>query len=293
LSAELLDSFAAYLTVERGLSPNTVRSYILDLKGFFDFLGEQGKGIEALEREEIVGYIGRLRETGHAGASISRFISSVKGFSRFLLTSGSIAEDPTEMLVSPKIWERLPKALSREEMKRLLAVELKTNAFVRDSAMLELLYASGLRASEIISLRISDLDFEAGFFRVTGKGAKERIVPMNRRAMEKIRKYMQELRPQLVKGKSSPYLFLSRRGLPMTRQRFWQALKEFGEQAGLEVTPHSIRHSFATHLLEGGADLRSLQRMLGHSDIATTQIYTKVTGERLKKVYMEHHPRAK
>ncbi|MFA5354810.1 MAG: site-specific tyrosine recombinase XerD [Thermodesulfovibrionales bacterium] len=293
MSAELLDSFAAYLTVERGLSPNTVRSYILDLKGFFDFLGEQGKGIEALEREEIVGYIGRLRETGHAGASISRFISSVKGFSRFLLTSGSIAEDPTEMLVSPKIWERLPKALSREEMKRLLAVELKTNAFVRDSAMLELLYASGLRASEIISLRISDLDFEAGFFRVTGKGAKERIVPMNRRAMEKIRKYMQELRPQLVKGKSSPYLFLSRRGLPMTRQRFWQALKEFGEQAGLEVTPHSIRHSFATHLLEGGADLRSLQRMLGHSDIATTQIYTKVTGERLKKVYMEHHPRAK
>ncbi|NTU42760.1 MAG: site-specific tyrosine recombinase XerD [Nitrospirales bacterium] len=290
----LLRAFASYLSVERGLSPNTVQSYLFDLKGFADALAPEGKAIGAVEREDIVAHIARLRDRGASGATIRRFISAMKVFARFLLTQGEISEDPTEMLVSPKQWERLPKALSRDEVMRLLEVDLPGITHRRDSAMLELLYSSGLRVSEIISLRISDLDFEAGFFRVMGKGSKERIVPMNRRAMEKVKGYMRELRPHLIRGgKQSPYLFLSRRGGPMTRQRFWQALKKLGESAGLDVTPHSIRHSFATHLLEGGADLRSVQKMLGHSDIATTQIYTKVTGERLKKVYMEHHPRAK
>ena len=159
--------------------------------------------------------------------------------------------------------------------------------------MLELLYSSGLRVSEVVSIKINDLNFEGGFLRVMGKGSKERVVPMNRRAVEKIKKYMQGLRPDLLKNKQSPYLFLTSMGTPMTRQRFWQALKKFGIMAGVKLTPHSVRHSFATHLLEGGADLRSVQKMLGHADISTTQIYTKVTGDRIRKVYLEHHPRAK
>ena len=159
--------------------------------------------------------------------------------------------------------------------------------------MLELLYSSGLRVSEVIAIKFNDINFEGGFIRVIGKGSKERVVPMNRRASEKMKKYIQELRPLLLKNRQSPSLFLSNRGAPMTRQRFWQALKKFGDMAGIVITPHTIRHSFATHLLEGGADLRSVQKMLGHSDISTTQIYTKVSSERIKKVYNDHHPRAK
>jgi integrase/recombinase XerD len=155
------------------------------------------------------------------------------------------------------------------------------------------MYSSGLRVSEIISIKINDLNFEAGFLRVLGKGAKERIVPMNKRAANKIKKYMLELRPSLLKGRQSPFLYLTGRGMPMTRQRFWQALKKLGNLAGLKITPHSIRHSFATHLLDGGADLRSVQKMLGHADISTTQIYTKVSADRIRKAYLDHHPRAK
>jgi len=288
-----LNSFISYLSVERGLSRNTVESYVLDLKGFTKFLGERNQELPSFSRVDIVDYLGRLRDEGYSTSSICRFISSVKSFSRYLITEKILDEDPTETLRNPKQWDRLPKALSLDDIKTLLGTEVKGEKHVRDAAMLELMYSSGLRVSEIISIKINDINFEAGFIRVFGKGSKERIVPMNRRAADKIRNYMHELRPALLKGRQSPFLFLTARGAPMTRQRFWQALKRLGSLAGLKLTPHSIRHSFATHLLDGGADLRSVQKMLGHSDISTTQIYTKVSADRIRKAYLEHHPRAK
>lgn len=290
---DLLSSFVSYLSVERGLSRNTVASYTLDLKGLAEFLESGGKGLASFSREDIVKYIGNRRDAGYSAASIGRMISSVKGLCRFLIMEKLISEDPSESLQSPKQWERLPKALSLTEIRQLLETEVKSRAYVRDAAMVELLYSSGLRVSEIVSLKVGDLNFEAGFLRVLGKGSKERVVPMNQRARRKIERYLRELRPRFLHHGQSPYLFLTARGLPMTRQRFWQALKKFGELSGLRLTPHTIRHTFATHLLEGGADLRSLQKMLGHSDISTTQIYTKVSTDRIRKVYREHHPRAK
>ena len=317
-SDPLLKGFASYLAIERGLSRNTVESYLADLKGFFGFLANdrnassvmrnelKDKDNESLDssrithhasrpftRDDIVGYVGSLRDGGYSAASICRFVSSVKGLCKYLIVEKVIADDPTETLKTPRQWDRLPKALSTDDIRKLLDTELKSAVFVRDSAMLELLYSSGLRVSEIISIKINDVSFESGFLRVIGKGSKERIVPMNRRAAERIKRYMQELRPGLLKNSQSPYLFLSNRGAPMTRQRFWQALKKLGDGAGIKLTPHTIRHTFATHLLDGGADLRSVQKMLGHSDISTTQIYTRVSADRIKKVYLEHHPRAK
>lgn len=295
----LLNRFLSYLTVERGLSKNTVESYRLDLKGFLEYLKDSNKSeimLPPFTRQDIVNYIGKLRDNGRSAASICRFISSIKGFCKFLIIEKVILDNPSENLKTPKQWERIPKALGVQDIKNLLTHEpsaLRYRLFIRDSAMLELLYASGLRASEIIFIKTNDLNFESGFLRVMGKGSKERIVPMNRRAAEKIKKYILQLRPLLLKNRQSPYLFLTSRGEPMTRQRFWQALKKFASASGLKLTPHTLRHSFATHLLESGADLRSVQKMLGHSDISTTQIYTKVTGDRIKRVYMEHHPRAK
>ncbi|MCL5062241.1 MAG: site-specific tyrosine recombinase XerD [Nitrospiraceae bacterium] len=299
----LLNRFLSYLTVERGLSKNTVESYHLDLKGFLGHLNRlpnsELRTPNFFTREDIVNYMGKLKDNGRSTASICRLISSIKGLCKFLIVEKIISDDPTETLRTPKQWERLPKALGMDDIKKLLDIELQPSAFslqplfIRDSAMVELMYSSGLRVSEIISIKINDLNFEGGFLRVVGKGSKERVVPMNHRAIAKIKRYMLELRPNLLKDRQSPYLFLTNRGTPMTRQRFWQALKKFGDMAGLELTPHAIRHTFATHLLEGGADLRSVQKMLGHADISTTQIYTKVTGDRIRKVYLEHHPRAK
>ncbi len=289
----LLEQFVAYLSTEKGLSANTVASYSLDLQAFGNFLSEVGLDYTSFTRDDIVNYIGRLKDSGHSSASICRFIASIKGLCRFMIIEKIIDDNPSETLRTPRQWERLPKALSMEDTKRLLDAEVKSSMFVRDAAILELLYASGLRVSEVLTVKINDINFEGGFLRVMGKGSKERVVPMNHRASERIKKYMRELRPGLLNGRRSPYLFLTGRGKPMTRQRFWQALKGFAGSADLKLTPHMLRHSFATHLLDGGADLRSVQKMLGHSDIATTQIYTKVSSDRIKKVYQEHHPRAK
>jgi integrase/recombinase XerD len=203
-----------------------------------------------------------------------------------------IREDPSENLQTPKKWERLPKALSIEEVMYLLETRTDNPMFLRDSAMLELLYSSGLRVSELVFLKAGDINFEAGFLRVKGKGSKERVVPINLRALDKVKRYIKELRPGILKKRQSDYLFVTSRGRGMTRQRFWQTIKKYGKQIGVELSPHTLRHCFATHLLEGGADLRSVQKMLGHSDIATTQIYTKVSTDRIKKVYSKHHPRA-
>jgi integrase/recombinase XerD len=290
---DVIKAFTAYLSIERGLSKNTVESYALDLKAFAGFLNESSGAMTSFKRDDIVNYIGRLKNNGYSTSSICRFISTVKGLCKFLVIEKVITENPSETIRTPKQWDRLPKALSISDIKRLLEVELATTTFVRDSAMLELLYSSGLRVSEIIALKINDIHFDAGFLRIMGKGSKERVVPMNYRAAEKIQRYMHDLRPALLKKRQSPFLFLSNRGTPMTRQRFWQALKHLGNAAGVSLTPHTLRHTFATHLLDGGADLRSVQKMLGHSDISTTQIYTKVSADRIRKVYTEHHPRAK
>jgi integrase/recombinase XerD len=223
-------------------------------------------------------------------------LSTVKSLCKYFLIENIIKEDPSENLQSPKRWERLPKSLSVSEVRAFLdlssSIDLSEPAAIRDYVMFELLYSSGLRVSELISLKLEDINFDAGFVRVLGKGSKERIVPLHMRAIERVKEYISRQRPEILKKKRSPYIFVTRRGGPMTRQRFWQTIKALGRKLGIEISPHTIRHSFATHLLEGGADLRSLQKMLGHADISTTQIYTKVTTDRLKQVYSKHHPRA-
>ncbi|MFQ3574562.1 MAG: site-specific tyrosine recombinase XerD [Thermodesulfovibrionales bacterium] len=289
----IIKQYESYLTVEKGLSRNTVQSYLADLKGFFDFIGGLGVSEVTFKREHISQYLSHLTDKGISPASRSRFVSTLRGYCQFLLLEKVIDENPSETLQPPKKWERLPKALNIDEIKTLLETEIPTRFYNRDSAMLELMYSSGLRVSEIVTIKIDDVNLDGGFLRITGKGSKERVVPMNRRAIDKIRAYISGQRLETLRQKTSPYLFLSNRGEPMTRQRFWQALKALGKTAGLNLTPHSIRHSFATHLLEGGADLRSVQKMLGHSDISTTQIYTKVSSDRIKKQYIQYHPRAK
>lgn len=292
MPAELLDLFLTYLSVEKGLSRNTVNAYATDLKKYLLFMKERGREAEKAGKPDILNFLELLRSDGYGISTVCRYISSIKALYKFLLLEKRIQDDPTENLQTPKKWERVPKALSVSAVKDLLDARFSPKTALRDSSMLELLYSSGLRVSELISIKLGDIHFDAGFIRVIGKGSKERIVPVNQRALEKIRNYSEKERPGILKNKQSPYLFVTRNGRSMTRQRFWQTLKAIGKQSGIELSPHTIRHCFATHLLEGGADLRSLQKMLGHSDISTTQIYTKVTTDRIRKVYKTFHPRA-
>ncbi len=296
IARDYLKDFLTYLTVEKGLSKNTIESYRFDLRKFQDSLLSKDKGLTSFTKADIVDFIEILRGEDYSMSSICRLLSAIKGLCRYLLLEDIIKEDPSESLQSPKKWERLPKSLSISEVRSFLDSSSSSNPpdpiMVRDHVMFELLYSAGLRVSELVSLKIEDINFEAGFLRVIGKGSKERIVPLHIRSVEAVKKYISLQRPEILKQKRSPYLFITRRGRPMTRQRFWQTIKSLGGKLGIELSPHTMRHSFATHLLEGGADLRSLQKMLGHADIATTQIYTKVTAERLKKVYSKHHPRA-
>lgn len=296
---EILKSFLTHLSVEKGLALNTIRSYKRDLKAFESFLRGRSKSLDRFSRSDIIEFIDQLRED-HSISSICRFISSIKGLCKFLIIERLIHEDPSENLQTPKRWERVPKALSLDDVLRVIEVTAtgdpktrKAKALnFRNSVMVELLYSSGLRISELINLKIQDVNLEGGFIRVIGKGSKERVVPVSRRTIERIKEYTRFHRNHLLGKKVSDFLFITSRGRAMTRQRFWQALKVYGKQANLDLSPHTLRHSFATHLLEGGADLRSVQKMLGHSDISTTQIYTKVTTDRLKKVYNKYHPRA-
>jgi len=293
---KLLKDFLTYLSIEKGLSKNTVESYAIDLERFHDFLSLKDKGFALFSRSDIIDFIEKLRGGGYSISSICRFISSIRGLCRYLIVENVIKEDPSENLQAPKRWERLPRLLTISEVRSLLeprgSVNPSESTTIRDYVMLELLYSSGLRVSELVSLKLEDINLEGGFLRVLGKGSKERVVPVNTRTMDKLKRYINQQRPETLKKKRSPYLFATRRGGPITRQRFWQTIKALGKRRGIELSPHTMRHSFATHLLEGGADLRSLQKILGHSDISTTQIYTKVTTDRIKKVYTEHHPRA-
>ncbi len=288
----LLDSFLTYLSVEKGLSKNTLSSYETDLRRFTLFLEENNGSLSDASAHNIVDFIDRLRTGGYALSSICRYISSIKAFYKYLMIEKIRDNDPAETVQLPKKWERVPKALSFDDISALLGAKHSGRSVRRDASMIELLYSSGLRVSELIGIKLGDINFEAGFIRVIGKGDKERVVPVNGRALVRIKGYVQEERPVIIKKKQSPYLFVTASGRPMTRQRFWQTIKAVGRQIGIELSPHTVRHCFATHLLEGGADLRSVQKMLGHSDISTTQIYTKVTTDRIKKVFNKYHPRA-
>jgi integrase/recombinase XerD len=291
---QLADQFLNHLRVEKGLAKNTIQAYSQDLTRFLAFLESHGDVSPlALTRDYLSEYIGSL-EGLLSKRSAARNLSALKQFFRFLVASGMIEANPARLLSAPKIPLRLPKVLSPSEVELLLAQpDPAARSGRRDQAMLELLYATGLRVSELVGLKVQNVNLEAGFVRTLGKGSKERVVPMGTKAVEALREYLLDERPALLRNRTSPYVFLNLRARPMTRQGFWKIIRQYGARAGIpkEITPHMLRHSFATHLLQYGADLRSVQVMLGHSDISTTQIYTHVTRERLKEIHEKCHPR--
>jgi integrase/recombinase XerD len=288
---EVINRFLHYLTVEKGLSSNTIDAYRNDLRKFREYLSRSGKNIQEFTKTDVISYLNHLRDSGNQTPTIARNMSSLRGLCTFLIAEGILDEDPLENLGTPKGWKYLPQIMGLEDVFTLLEKPKGEKFSMRDRAMLELIYSSGLRVSEIINLGMADINFEAGFLTIMGKGSKERIVPVNERAMESIKKYIRELRPRLLKKKTSPYVFLAKGGNALTRQRLWQLIKFYAQGISSHISPHTLRHCFASHLLDGGADLRALQKMLGHADISTTQIYTKVTPERLKKVHKQFHPR--
>ncbi|HET7435159.1 MAG TPA: site-specific tyrosine recombinase XerD [Thermoanaerobaculia bacterium] len=289
-----LPIFLDYLAVEKGLAKNSLSSYRIDLRHFGHYLSEQRIELDRVERIHLVKYFHALRAAGIAPRSVARALAAIRGLFRFLVAERHLKTDPTENLENPKLWSTLPKSLQPDEVEALLnAPDRETPEGLRDRAMLELLYATGLRVSELIHVRIDDLVMDAGFLRTMGKGSKERIVPFGDTAKEAILAFLERGRAAFDKH-ADPYLFLSVRGRPMTRQAFWMKIVKYARVAGIatHISPHVLRHSFATHLLENGADLRSVQMMLGHSDISTTQIYTHVSRARLQKLYETYHPRA-
>ena len=287
-----VQSFLNYCRVEKGLAANSLSSYALDLQKLTAYTT---KPVRDLDEADLNSYVDSLYKGGLAPRSIARHITTLRNFYRFLLEEAEVDRDPTERLTPPRQWTTLPKYLNREEVERLLAApSLDKPVGLRDRAMLELLYATGLRVSELCGLELSAIQRDAGVLRVTGKGNKQRLVPFGEAAGEAIDRYLQGGRPALLKGKPSGYLFVTARGAVMCRQSFWKLLRDVGLKAGITrtLTPHVIRHSFATHLVEGGADLRSVQIMLGHADISTTQVYTHVAQRRLRETVDQHHPRA-
>jgi integrase/recombinase XerD len=287
-------AFLNFCRIEKGLAANSVGAYQAELQKFVDFAGREcGSAIP--DAGALGRYLDSLYKAGLGSRSVARHLSTLRSFFAFLVREGSLAVDPTEHMGSPKQWQTIPKFLNLEEIERLSRSPDGNRATgARDHAMIELLYASGLRVSELCSLAIADLNLDLGVLRATGKGRKQRMVPVGKAALAAVRAYLETGRAAILKGRPSRYLFVTARGGPMTRQAFWKLLRGHGRKAGVfqHLTPHTIRHSFATHLLEGGADLRSVQTMLGHADIATTQIYTHVMRSRLRKTVDEHHPRA-
>lgn len=291
----LVDQYLNYLLIERGLSTNTIESYSSDLARYLDFLKK--KRIHALNDADataILKHLISLRNTGLGARSRARHLVTLRGFYRFLVEEKVIGNDPTRIIDLPKSGLKLPDVLSFKEVEQLLNTpDINKPIGSRDAAMIEVLYAAGLRVSELVNLKVHDVNLEACFVRVFGKGSKERVIPIGLYAKEKVDYYIKTFRSKLLKNVASPYLFVARAGKPMTRQGFWKLLRKYGQKAGIirKIKPHSLRHSFASHLLEGGADLRSVQIMLGHVDISTTQIYTHVVREHLKKIHEKFHPR--
>jgi integrase/recombinase XerD len=290
--AAAVKSFLHFCRVDKGLAANSVAAYKMDLLHFQQFGKNEGDVYGGVERLRL--YLNSLYASGLNSRSIARRLSTLRGFFRFLLADGRIASDPTENLETPRQWSSIPRFLGREQVEALLVAPGETKPTgLRDRAMLQLLYASGLRVSELCNARLSDVHRE-GVISVTGKGNKQRLVPVGGYAVAAISAYLDGARPSLLKGRASPYLFVTARGTRMTRQAFWKLIVGHGKRAGIfhDLSPHVLRHSFATHLLEGGADLRSVQTMLGHADIGTTQIYTHVMRSRLRTAVDQHHPRA-
>ena len=286
--------FLEYLAVEKGLAGNTIQSYARDVRKLVDHLGSRKVALHRVTEETLVGFIHKESREGLSARSLARLISALRSFFRFLVLSGLVSKDATAQLTTPSTWLALPKFLTVAETEALLrSPDEKKPRGVRDRAMLEVLYGSGLRVSELATLKLAEINLEDGFLVCRGKGGKERIVPLGRTACAAIKRYLAEVRPRLDGG-GREELFLSRRGRPFTRQGVWKLLRQHAAAAGLaaRISPHVLRHSFATHLLERGADLRSVQLMLGHSQITTTQIYTHVSRERLRRVYDKFHPRA-
>lgn len=291
----ILQSFIDYNTVEKGLSPNTLQSYRRDLLKFIAFLNQKKlTQFNQVKKENILDFLTQHKTKGLSPPSLNRLLSSLRMFFRFLQYEKILESDPTLLIESAKTWLRLPDTLTLEEVDRLLQPTEENNPLaVRNMAMVELLYATGLRVSELINLKISSLFLNQGIIRTIGKGSKERLIPIGELAVEKLKVYINDERPKLLKKRSSETLFLNYSGKGITRQAFWYLLKKKALATGVKrpFSPHTLRHSFATHLLERGADLRSVQALLGHSNISTTQIYTHITRERLKKVHQQFHPR--
>ena len=292
---QLLDQFLHYLVVEKGLSRNTIEAYSHGLNRFLDHLRKKGiREWAKVSKFEVRAFLLFLKRQGLSTKSVVRNLVAIRTFFKFLIQEGLLEFNPVEELESPKVAKTLPKILSLKEVEQLLEQpNPQTPLGTRDRAMLELLYATGMRVSELTQLPTHQINLEGGYVLVYGKGSKERIVPLGKEAMKWVDLYLRTAREKLAKGRESPTLFINRSGKGMSRQRFWKNLKTYGQRAGIRkrITPHLLRHSFASHLLERGADLRSVQMMLGHVDISTTQIYTHVTGERLKKVHQRYHPR--
>lgn len=294
----MLQAFIHYLSVEKGLAKNTLESYERDLTQFLDALESSGiRLLTDITKNHIVQHLLKLKQAGKAPATLSRNMVSIRAFFQFLVRERILVQDPTLNMETPKLVKKLPKVLSVQEVENLLnAPQTSTSGGVRDKAMLELLYATGIRVSELISLDVSSVNLGMGFIRCMGKGSKERIIPMGRIALHWLDIYIQSKRPKLLKPiKLEDALFVNQKGSRLTRQGFWKIIKQYAREARInkEITPHTMRHSFATHLLENGADLRAVQEMLGHADISTTQIYTHVTKTKMKEVYDRTHPRAK
>jgi integrase/recombinase XerD len=290
-----LAAFVDYVRVEKGLAPTSVVSYRRDLLGFLAYLHELGRDIGDVGKEEIRNYLALLYRRGLGARSVARHLVSLRNFFRFLLKDGKIEHNPAAEIDAPRLEQNLPKYLNTEEVEALLQQpNISTALGLRDKALLEALYATGMRVSELVGLRWEDFESAVGVVHCRGKGGKERLIPVGKSALQALEQYMQRGRAELARRRNVPFLFLNRAGGKLSRVGFWKLLAGYGRRAGIttSLTPHLVRHSFATHLLERGADLRSIQLMLGHSDISTTQIYTHVMKERLKQVYHAHHPRA-
>ncbi|MCJ7640340.1 MAG: site-specific tyrosine recombinase XerD [Desulfobacterales bacterium] len=291
----MLDQFLHYLTVEKGLSKRTLEAYSHDLNRWMGYL--ESKGIQDVLRVsplDVKAFLMELRNHGLSHRSLVRNLVAIRTFFRFLTEEGKLNVNPVEELESPQLSRKLPEILSLKEVERLLEQpNLKTPLGIRDRAMIEMLYATGMRVSELVHLPLNQINLEGGYVLLYGKGSKERVVPIGKEAIQWVTLYLNTVRAHLSRGRENPCLFVNRSGRGMSRQRFWKSIKAYGQKAAIRkrITPHLLRHSFASHLLERGADLRSVQMMLGHADISTTQIYTHVTSERLKRIHERHHPR--
>lgn len=295
IDGKLIKEFLDHIIVEKGLSMNTRQSYARDLKRYSVFLEKKGTSPAAAEPQDVTGFLKELMEAGLSVRSYTRSLIALRGFYRYLLKKGRISTSPCASVDIPRMHKRLPEFLTFDEVEKLLsAPSMDDRLGLRDKAMLETLYATGLRVSELVSLELNNINLQGGYITAFGKGSKERLVPIGESAMVWLKRYMEESRPSFLNGRDNKYLFLTVRGSRMTRQNFWVIIKTCALKAGVDkrkIKPHIIRHSFATHLLEGGADLRMVQAMLGHADISSTQIYTHITNERLKKLHKKSHPR--